>query len=113
MKKRSEGSFERLVAFGFSAASIGFFTVAYFYGKEISTLPSDRFQGGQGFALNAPLMMHGASSLLLCFFGAIFLIDSIWRKWKEILRFPNPITLLFLLPGLLISARIVQVLIMG
>ena len=46
MKKRKEGSFERLVAFGFSAASVGFFTVAYFYGREISTLPSDRFQGG-------------------------------------------------------------------
>jgi hypothetical protein len=113
MKKGNEGSLERLVAFGLTAGSFGFLTVAYFYGKEIATLPAYHHQGGQGFALNAPLMMYGAAGLPLCFFGSLFLIGLIWRKWREVFRFPNPLTLLFLLPGLLVSARIVQVLTMG
>jgi len=113
MNEGKESSSGRLIAFGLSAVSIGFFAVAYFYGREIATLPADRHQGGQGMALNAPLMMYGAASLPFCYLGLLFLIASFWGKWKEIIRFPNPITLAFLLPGLLISASIVQMLISG
>ncbi|WPJ95403.1 hypothetical protein SH580_18445 [Coraliomargarita algicola] len=103
----------RLLAFGLSAASIGFASIAYFYGKEIATLPADRFEGGHGFSLNAPLMMYGAASLPFCYIGLLFLIAAVWGKWKEIIRFPNLITLVFLLPGILISASIVLMLIKG
>jgi len=113
MKNKGDSQLGRLLAFALSAVSIGFCIVAYFYGKEIATLPADRHQGGQGFALNAPLMMYGAASLPFCYIGLLFLIAAIWRKWKEILRFPNPITFVFLLPGLLITASIIQMVISG
>lgn len=103
----------RLLAFGLSAASIGFASIAYFYGKEIATLPVDRFEGGQGFSLNAPLMMYGAASLPFCYLSILFLFASIWGKWKEIVRFPNLITVLFLLPGVLITVSIIQMLAFG
>jgi len=113
MKKEKEGSLGRLIAFGLSAVSLGFFAIAYFYGKEIATLPADRHQGGQGFALNAPLMIYGAASLPFCYLGLLFFVASIWGRWKEIIRFPNPITFAFLLPGLLISASIILMLAPG
>ena len=113
MKTGKENTSGRLIAFGLSAVAFGFFVVAYFYGREIATVPADRHQGGQGFALNAPLMMYGAASLLFCYLGLLFLIVSIWGKCKEIIRFPNPITIVFLLPGLLISASILQMLLQG
>lgn len=103
----------RILAFGLSAASIGFASIAYFYGIEIATLPVDRFEGGQGFSLNAPLMMYGAASLPFCYISFLALIASIWGKWSEIMRFPNLITVTFLLPGMLITASIFQMVTFG
>lgn len=103
----------RLIAFGLSAVSIGFVSVAYFIGRAIANIPDERLQGGQGFALHSPIMLYGAASLPFCYLGLIFLFLSIRGGWKNLLRFPNLITGLFLLPGVLITAIVIQVILTG
>lgn len=98
----------RLLAFGLSAASFGFLCVAFFYGREIIDMPQKHFQGGQGMALNAPIILCGMCGLPLCYSGTIFLLSSTGRKWKEVKRFPNPLTLVFLTPGALVSALLLK-----
>jgi len=94
----------RFIAFGCSAISFGLISYAFIYGRFFA----ERGEGGGGFAMNSPIMLYVLGSLPFCYLGAMFLIASLWKNWGNIKRFPTPLTLLFLTPGLLITLTIAK-----
>lgn len=79
--------------------------------RVLSNVAPERFEGGQGFALNAPAMMPGLLALFSfwCAFAMLILIHV--GRWRSLARIPNPLTILLLLPGMWVILKILWLLI--
>lgn len=97
----------RCVCLAVAGVSFGACAATYAAYRVIVTLPPERFEGGPGLALNAPIMLYGFCGAVTALIGVFLLVVFNDARWQSLARFPNPLTILLLLPGLWFALRTV------